>query len=369
MRGSSIGVALAIFIVGLAALRETRSQDATLESQLQAEGPAALAHAARQEGDAVRGAIVFHQPQAICTKCHVVDGRPTGLGPDLTAIPRETADEFIAESLLDPSKVIRKGFELTTVSTTDGRLLAGFVIESSDQRLILREAAPPGKTTTIARAQIEKQTTTPTSAMPTGLLNQLVSRQQFLDLVRYLMELRDGGRARAAALTPAPGLIALHLPEYESHVDHAGLIRELDRQAFRRGKAIDERLCANCHGTHDQPGSLPTSLRFGSGKFKNGADPFTLYQTLTRGFGLMAPQTWMVPQQKYDVIHFIRENYLKPHNAGQYSAVTADYLAGLPKGDTRGPLPRTLEPWVTMDYGPTLINTYEVGTGGGNIAQ
>ena len=25
----------------------------------------------------------------------------------------------------------------------------------------------------------------------------------------------------------------------------------------------------------------------------------------------MAPQTWMVPVQKYDVIHFIREQYLK----------------------------------------------------------
>jgi len=25
---------------------------------------------------------------------------------------------------------------------------------------------------------------------------------------------------------------------------------------------------------------------------------------------MMTPQTWMVPQQKYDAIHFIRETYL-----------------------------------------------------------
>ena len=64
---------------------------------------------------------------------------------------------------------------------------------------------------------------------------------------------------------------------------------------------LDNRLCINCHGTHDKPGSLPTSLRFAAGKFKNDNDPYTMYQTLSRGFGMMIPQTWMVPQQKYDV--------------------------------------------------------------------
>src|SRR5262249_34878471 len=101
----------------------------------------------------------------------------------------------------------------------------------------------------------------------------------------------------------------------------------------------------------------------------NGSDPYAMYQTLTRGFGVMAPQSWMVPQQKYDVIHYIREAYLKQHNGGQFVALGNDYLATLPKGDTRGPPPRTIEPWVTMDYGSSLIHTYEIGTGGVNIAQ
>ena len=103
----------------------------------------------------------------------------------------------------------------------------------------------------------------------------------------------------------------------------------------------------------------PTYLRF----------YHAMYQTLTRGFGLMAPQAWMAPQQKYDVIHYIREAYLRPDNASQFAAITGDYLAGLPKGDTFGPPPRTIEPWVTVDYGPSLIHTYEFGAGGSNIAQ
>jgi hypothetical protein len=88
-----------------------------------------------------------------------------------------------------------------------------------------------------------------------------------------------------------------------------------------------------------------------------------MYQTLTRGLGLMPPQAWMVPQQKYDVTHYIREEFLKESNKSEYAAITEGYLAGLPKGDTRGPAPRVIEPWVTMDYGPSLINTYEIGSG------
>jgi hypothetical protein len=93
-----------------------------------------------------------------------------------------------------------------------------------------------------------------------------------------------------------------------------------------------------------------------------------MYQTITRGFGLMTPQRQLVPQQKYDVIHFIREAYLKSHNPTQYVPVDQVYLASLPEGDTLGPEPTLLEPWREMDYGPNLMGTFEVGEDGSNIA-
>jgi hypothetical protein len=204
--------------------------------------------------------------------------------------------------------------------------------------------------------------------MPKGQVNQMTSRQQFLDLVRYLIEVRDGGPLKAKELEPAPQLYQIRIPEYEKTIDHAGMIASLDQGAFKRGEAIYNRLCINCHGTHDQPGSLPTSPRFASGKFRNGSDPFTMYQTLTRGFGMMVAQTWMVPQQKYDVVHYVREAYLKSHNPTQQFNVTDKYLAGLPKGDSRGPKPRNIELWANMNYGDSLINTYEFGNDGSNFA-
>ncbi|MBY0456953.1 MAG: heme-binding protein, partial [Gemmataceae bacterium] len=47
-----------------------------------------------------------------------------------------------------------------------------------------------------------------------------------------------------------------------------------------------------------------------------------------------------------------------------------EYLAKLPTGKKGafGPAPVNVEPWVNMDYGPSLMNTYEVGGPGPNIA-
>ena len=147
------------------------------------------------------------------------------------------------------------------------------------------------------------------------------------------------------------------------------MIADWNDASLERGEAIYQRVCQNCHGTIEQPGSLPTSLRFAEGKFKFGSDPHSMYQTLTFGGGMMVPQSWMVPQQKYDVIHYIREHFLRSRNPDQYSSVNATYLASLPSGSSRGPEPELIEPWSTMDYGPMLITTIQFGAQPDNIAQ
>src|SRR5205085_2397018 len=75
----------------------------TLEVQLTREAPKALAADARQNGNAHRGAVLFHQPHVGCTKCHVVDGGPNLVAPDLTKLGRDVTDEFLIESVLLPS--------------------------------------------------------------------------------------------------------------------------------------------------------------------------------------------------------------------------------------------------------------------------
>ncbi|MFM8337342.1 MAG: c-type cytochrome, partial [Opitutaceae bacterium] len=162
------------------------------------------------------------------------------------------------------------------------------------------------------------------------------------------------------AAEPGPLLSEANLPAYERELDHAGLIRGWNKAAMDRGERTYERVCHACHGDLNLPGSLPNALRFGEGAFRHGKDPLTMYRTLTRGWGQMAPQVELTPREKYDVIHYIRETFLARPNPSQYFAVDDAYLAALPKGVSRGPDPVRREPWREMDYGPFLIGTYEI---------
>lgn len=334
---------------------------------LPGEDPAILAQESRREGDPARGALVFARPELNCRGCHL-PGEDSGLGPDLSRLGDEVEPARLIESILRPSAIIREGFETIQVATADGRVVTGLLVEEGPDRVVLRDAM--GDRIAIATAEIEERGRGTSSLMPDGLVSSLASRQEFLDLARYVIEVAEGGPDRARELEPDPALVAAMRaqPEYESRLDHAALISGWDRESLGRGRAIYERVCANCHGTLDRPGSLPTSPRFASAEFKNGADPISMYRTLTRGFGRMMPQTWMVPRQKYDVIHYIREAYLREHNPSRYVDIDGLYLARLPEGDTLGPEPTAIEPWVAMDYGPVMLNTFEVGRDGTNFA-
>jgi len=152
--------------------------------------------------------------------------------------------------------------------------------------------------------------------------------------------------------------------------DHSELVGGWNEKTLEEGRQIYATLCVVCHGTKEQPGSLPTALRFAEGAFKNGSDPYSMFTTLTKGFGQMVPQPQYTTAQKYAVIQYIRETFLRPHNRGQFAEVTPAYLASLPKGLVRAEAEkedRSLPQYRRMDFGPVLFWTYEVAPG--NIAQ
>jgi cytochrome c5 len=150
------------------------------------------------------------------------------------------------------------------------------------------------------------------------------------------------------------------LPEIEKDIDHAGMIEELDRESYRRGAKIYNSNCINCHGLPDMEGSLPLSLKFWEQPFKGGGDPYSMYQTVSRGFGTMPPQVMLSPKEKYDVISYIREKFVKSGNEDQYFKVSPGYLSQLPEGSSRGPDPKPYTPWADMDYGNFFMNTFEL---------
>lgn len=139
-------------------------------------------------------------------------------------------------------------------------------------------------------------------------------------------------------------------------IDHAVAIGGLNRTNFANGQRIYEGLCVNCHGRDGVTPSLPLSRAFGKGELQFGTDPFSLYRTLTHGNGNMAAQTWMTEQERYDVIHFIREEFMKPLNPA-YQPVTPRYLANLPRKVAFDPAAG--RPRMVRDFGPALASQFE----------
>jgi cytochrome c5 len=153
------------------------------------------------------------------------------------------------------------------------------------------------------------------------------------------------------------------LPEYEKEIDHQGLLTALgDRhgESIRTGEHIYNNICFNCHGNPKQEGSMPNAFKFWEDKFKIGNDPYSIYQTLTRGYGSMPPQINLTPVEKYDIINYLREAFIQKNNPDQYIEIDSTYLASLPIGTNKGPTPKEFKPWAEMDYGNFLINTYEL---------
>ncbi len=176
----SLGQFTLLWVVASGSLSQCLAQD--LESQLKSMNSATLAQQAKQTGDAARGALLFHQPHIGCVRCHSVGALAQVVGPDLTKFESNAkpTDEDLVESILLPSKKIRKGFETYTVLTSAGQSLSGWLCERTAKRIVLRDAN--GQSVEIAAEDVEATKESSVSAMPAGQVNQMTSVQQFLDL-------------------------------------------------------------------------------------------------------------------------------------------------------------------------------------------
>jgi mono/diheme cytochrome c family protein len=176
-----------------------------------------------------------------------------------------------------------------------------------------------------------------------------------------------------AMLALSPSLTAQAPATPEAGVDHAALIRSMDGAALTRGQTIYQTMCVVCHGEPGKPGSLPNSRAFWKEPFKNGGDPYGIYQTLTSGLGQMPAMPMLSPAQRHEVAHYVREKLVKANNPSAYVAVDRAYLDKLPK--PKGTFVETREmkefrkgpKYHRMDFGPVMMWTLAADRG--NIAQ
>lgn len=177
------------------------AQEPTLTEQLGSEPPEKLILDARERGDIVRGAILFHQGNIACAKCHRPHDEQERIGPDLSRLPDDVTAESIVESILYPSKVIKQKYRTSVVVRQSGRVSTGVIVQQSDAAIVLRDASDVTRLITIARADIDEVAVGNTSIMPAKLADELTGRQQFLDLLRYVLDLKERGPQADLATT------------------------------------------------------------------------------------------------------------------------------------------------------------------------
>jgi putative heme-binding domain-containing protein len=139
------------------------------------------------KGDHAAGERLFFHPRGPrCFACHRVDGRGSAIGPDLSTIGRSLSRDKLIESILTPSKEIAPQFVSWIIFTKDGKSRTGMIVEEKfDSTIVIADAE--GKLETIPRLDIEDRQTAKTSIMPDNL-PALMTRQEFRDLLSYLME-------------------------------------------------------------------------------------------------------------------------------------------------------------------------------------
>ena len=187
----------------------------TLETRLKQQSSQALAQQALAMGDAKRGAVLFHQRYMSCVQCHVEREGEQGatLGPRLVALDEKPTTEKIVEAILEPSRTVRKGYEPYVLLTVDGRTISGILRKRTEDFIELAVLDKGGHVQRFAVDGLDEIVASKQSIMPAGLVNQLASPQQFLDLVRYVHEVVQGGPVIAQQLKPSAALLAPVLPE------------------------------------------------------------------------------------------------------------------------------------------------------------
>jgi putative heme-binding domain-containing protein len=161
---------------------------------------AALAAAARLQGDPGRGSAIFARAELACLSCHEVAGHGGRIGPALGRVGAERSAEQIAEALLEPQRVVEPRYRAVALVLADGTSRRGTVERETDALLAIRDVQTGG-VTELSRDVIESCADVG-SLMPAEVVAALGDGDR-ADLVAFLADLGRHQRLPAAAVAGA----------------------------------------------------------------------------------------------------------------------------------------------------------------------
>lgn len=141
----------------------------------------APAEIAALKGDATRGASLV----TACYLCHRIGDNGVDYGPNLTAFAKMQTPEVVIGAIVTPSADISHGFEGTTVTLKDGKVIQGRVLSEGDPVVV---QSMGGVTQLIPANRVKEKKRMDRSLMLSG--EQLgLGAQELADIVAYLRSL------------------------------------------------------------------------------------------------------------------------------------------------------------------------------------
>jgi len=137
------------------------------------------------EGNIHMGEAYFKR--RACATCHSIDGSEGLFGPDLLGIGDLLSKEQILESITDPNKNIKTGFDHIQIKKKDGNLVSGRMFTSNSEEITVIIAG--NEKVKIKKEDIESSEMIATSLMPLGLLTGL-NETDINDLLGYMQSLK-----------------------------------------------------------------------------------------------------------------------------------------------------------------------------------
>ena len=157
----------------------------SLAALLIKENRKALTAAVVKDGDPVRGEKVFRRKELACFSCHAIGPVGSHIGPNLVAVGAAARTDYMIEAILEPNKAIAQHYENKLIMLADGTIHMGAITYKSEKEVVIRDSAQGGKEVKLPMSEVRKIRPMP-SLMPAGLADQLRTRQEFLDLTKFI---------------------------------------------------------------------------------------------------------------------------------------------------------------------------------------
>ncbi len=144
-----------------------------------------LAETGLEGRDKKKGENMFRA--SLCAACHRFGALGGSQGPDLSNLTGRFTVRDLAESIIEPNKVISDQYGFHEFTMNDGKTLVGKILEEKDEVMILTSNPfDYSQKVEVKRSDIKSSKLAEVSPMPAGMINRL-NPDELKDLLAYLL--------------------------------------------------------------------------------------------------------------------------------------------------------------------------------------